>query len=474
MRFSDCFGITGSAEDDWFDPILSVDTELFIDPFLLYAGEEGQFIGSHDEVISFFNACFRLIAQSAGKKSSVYYEKAVNLLVFPEVQELCLGYTSQGTSGSGSGVELARLTAAGMWKAIETGLKEITHFEEVALLQKGIGADRISDITAGILVKRIAEYTAFVCEDYGIPVQETRFRNGSFDTRNQWWVPVTKALPGNPYNDKPVLLVPRRYLRSLPSINGDDFWSYCWNNENETLRREFNYDISRRVPKTKIIGLARKRPDLRAAYLAYRERHPTDAYDFYADRRGIIKWYEASRDYRTQNPLHLSVASRDEFFRAVDQLVNDFRHFVEENAGWRLLWNDNYTSRGEKAAQLLFLGTISHGCRANDIDISKEADIGRGPVDFKVSRGYALRVLLEVKLARNTRFWNGLEKQLPTYQKAEQVDCAYFVVIAFSDKDLKRVNKIHSIVHALNSRSRAKIKAVVVDASPDKPSASRL
>ena len=40
-----------------------------------------------------------------------------------------------------------------------------------------------------------------------------------------------------------------------------------------------------------------------------------------------------------------------------------------------------------------------------------------GPVDFKFSTGYSKRVLLEVKLAHNTKLWNGLQRQLPRYTK---------------------------------------------------------
>ena len=55
------------------------------------------------------------------------------------------------------------------WKAIQAGLTEITHFEEVALLEEGIGADRISDTTAGILRHRLAAYTEQICTQHGVP-----------------------------------------------------------------------------------------------------------------------------------------------------------------------------------------------------------------------------------------------------------------------------------------------------------------
>jgi hypothetical protein len=55
MLFSDAYRICRTDQDDWFDPLLNLDTKLFIDPFLLYDNETGEFVGSHAEVIRFFN-----------------------------------------------------------------------------------------------------------------------------------------------------------------------------------------------------------------------------------------------------------------------------------------------------------------------------------------------------------------------------------------------------------------------------------
>jgi hypothetical protein len=155
-------------------------------------------------------------------------------------------------------------------------------------------------------------------------------------------------------------------------------------------------------------------------------------------------------------------------------MVDAYRHFVEENGGWRLLWNDNETHRSEKAAQLLFLGVVKHYCQANDIDVSPEPNIGRGPVDFKLSRGARLRRLLEVKLANNTKFWRGVGKQLPAYLKAEGEVRGYFLVIVFSQEDYERVKTIQRKVAQVNREQGTKIRAVIVDAQLGKPSASKL
>ena len=59
MKFSEHFQIQSASDENWFDPILSMDTKLFLDPFLIYANESGHFIGNHQEVVSFFNSAFQ-------------------------------------------------------------------------------------------------------------------------------------------------------------------------------------------------------------------------------------------------------------------------------------------------------------------------------------------------------------------------------------------------------------------------------
>jgi hypothetical protein len=83
-------------------------------------------------------------------------------------------------------------------------------------------------------------------------------------------------------------------------------------------------------------------------------------------------------------------------------------------------------------------------CDANNLDISPEADTGRGPVDFKMSQGASSRVLVEMKLSTNQKVTNGFEKQLALYNSAEKPVASYYVVInvgQLSDK-WKRLQKL--------------------------------
>lgn len=50
MRFSEAFGITQGPSGDWFDPHLSVDTKLFLDPLLLFLADDPVWNGAHAQL----------------------------------------------------------------------------------------------------------------------------------------------------------------------------------------------------------------------------------------------------------------------------------------------------------------------------------------------------------------------------------------------------------------------------------------
>jgi hypothetical protein len=474
LRFSEVFEIRRRKRDDWFDPVLSLDTRLFVDPFLIYARESGPFVGTHKLVINFFNDVFTLIARSKGDRKHLCWRQALNLLVFPEAEELCLGYATGSTKGAGSGAGFARVIAEALWEAVEAGIKEFSHFEEIGILREGIGADRISDITANLLRQRLVRYTAAACRSHDIPNHEFRYARGSYSAQYQRWMPLAITVPKNPYNNLPVLLVPARYLRDLPTISPQAFWDFCYSNENETLRDDFGADITRHVDKKTIIEFARHHPKLRARFLESVEKQGAQPYDYALDNKGVVRWYDAAAEYCHRVPLTLHFTSQQEFLTFNGTLLTEFKNYVENNEGWRLLWNDNGVAKREEAAQLLFLGVVKHYCKANNIDISREVNIGRGPVDFKTSQGHRFRALLELKLARNTKFWHGISRQLPKYQEAEGVHVGYFVVVVQTEQDLNRVTEIEAKVDKVNKAADYVISAVVIDARRNPPPASKL
>jgi len=474
MLFSRHFNIARTGADDWFDPILFTDTPLFIDPFLLFDGEKGNFIGSHQEIIQFFDYLFKLVAQGGGNTSSPAWKQAISLLSLGEVFELCLGYSHGGTRGSGSGRELATQICRGLLAAIVQEVQNLAHFEEVQIFQSGIGPDRISDATAGIIRHRLASYTARVAARHHLPTNQVRYFKSRFDLNTGRWVAEYFSLPSNPYTGDPILLVPKDYLRPLPTINPDDFWGYCYETESDLVRREFGKDITSRVDKETIVELARRHPELRERYVKAKEHEGGEPYDLRADPEGFYQPFLGGVSWADRNALQLKIDSTETLFGAVYKIIHQFKLFVEDNEGWRLLWNDDGSPKKEIAFQALLSGILTAYCRANNIEVSKEPNIGRGPVDFKFSQGYSQRALTEAKLASNTKFWKGLSKQLPTYLRAEQIKDGIFLVACQRDQDFTRLRNINDIAAEVNQAANVNIKVIAVDCRKDPPSASRL
>jgi hypothetical protein len=476
MLFSQLFGVERSSDELWFDPILDFDTRLFIDPFLIFAQPTPPFETAHADIVSFSNLAFKLGAQTAGRTTGLRYQKLLDVLSFPEARELCLGYTELSTAGSGAGRGFSRVIAAGILESIAVGIKNISHFEEIGLLHEGIAHDRISDITANILKPQLVKYTQEVASRHGVELQRVRLSNARFDRRSLRWSDAFVKLPLNPFSSRGVLLVPHIFLRQLPTINPEDFWDYLWTSEGDRLRREFGYEVKRGVRKADIVRLARRERFLVRRYLEWVEGRPRAVpYDLVKDRKGVYQWESATGAFAAANPVSLVQATNhDEFLEVIGDIVEQFRHFIEQERGWQLLWNDDGTSKPERAGQLLFLGIVKHYCRANNIDFSREVETGRGPVDFKFASGYQDRALLEVKLASNGRFWQGLKKQLPTYLTASQIKDGYYLVIVYGEDEIQELSELQQIVHETGESSNTNLRFLTVNAIPGKVSASRV
>lgn len=465
MLFSEHFKIKRMPDDRWFDPILSLDTPLFLDPFLIYANEQGEFAGSHDEIIRFFNSMFRLVAAAAGDESSPSYPKALFDLKFPEVEDLCLGYTATGTRGAGSGRHIARDIVGALEEAIRAGLVRLSHFEEIGILREGIGPDRISDITAALLRRRFVKYTQEVCLRHpGIPTQDVRYMRGYYDFESERWAVLPACLPMNPYNGKPILLAPAAYLRELPTINTDGFWDYCKSFESEMLRNDFSRDITKRVAKGDIIAVARKNPRLVEQYAKSLEHSPPPPYDLEDDQKGLVSWIQPTQKYCTEHPLDWEVRDAGELVRFLEAAVDEFRNFVELDDGWRCLWNRRGERKDERAAQLLLLGIVKHYCQAKGVKIQPEQNVGRGAAAF-TSATAAARVLVELKFARNRRFWNAVAAEKPEHKKAEGCARGFIVIVEFDEKDVLRGRDGVNLVAELKPEYR--IKTVRVDGGHD-------
>lgn len=428
MRFSEHFDVERTDRDDWFDPHLTVDAKLFIDPLLLLdAG--GKWTEAHDELIAHFVRCYELVAKSISK-TSVSARAAHRLLTFPEPFELGLGYTAIGTHGSGSGGGYATRMMDGIAVAIAAGLSQPEHIEEVGILNEGIGADRISDSTANVLKARLIAYTQEIAHRHEVPLERHRVRHTRVTLETGRWLDEEVELPTNPTTGRALILVPEFLLNKLPTLNAYDWFDSHFN---EDIRLSLNLPVGKAVSKAEIVSYARKYPErVREWAREQTSREDLVSYDFGADPLGVVQWDQAPSRYAAEHPLpHRVISTHDDLVELVGEIVEQFCRFIESQRGWSLLWNADGTEKPEEAAQLLFLGVAQPYLRYFEVELDREVELGRGPVDFKVSSGTSARLLIEVKKLHNGKFWNGLRYQLPSYLKSDNATHGWFIAVQY-------------------------------------------
>ena len=142
-----------------------------------------------------------------------------------------------------------------------------------------------------------------------------------------------------------------------------------------------------------------------------------------------------------------------------------FKQYVENQDGYRLINRGDRPFSNEKEVQLYFglalIGTA--------FDVNREPNNGRGPVDYKLSRGAVDKSLIEFKLGSNRQLKRNLQNQVAIYEAANQTKKSVKVIVNYTEQDEKRVM---AMLTELNLTAQEDI--VVIDARSDnKPSASR-
>ncbi|TAV12593.1 hypothetical protein ELI37_19850 [Rhizobium leguminosarum] len=448
-----------------FDPVLNVDTKLFIDPMLLENSSSRVFAQrSRALFTSHFETVIKFIVGSKTVQDAPW-KAAQRLLQFPEIAYTCLGYGGATVRGAGGGPAQTATLIRTAGEIIDLGVSDPDLFIAMALIEDGIGPDRISDMTTKIVMPAIVEFTQDVCGRLGIGLTETTFRLANGEE-------FTESLPLNPYlgTNAPVFLLPKDILRDLPIATD---WAGVSDAAaaNFRLRASVNENIaSIWTSKTK-----KDKEAIRAWAMqddaSFRELldtlrgMPRRSYDLVADPAGEVFWARliGSLDQndiaKVDSPKIWDVTSVSQI---LEKIIETFRHLVEDRRLSEELYHDG-KPRAEKAAQRLFFVVAHAFCKANDLDITPEADTGNGPVDFKISSGFSKRVLIEIKLSTNGKVVAGYLRQLDTYATAEEASLAYYVIIDVGGMGTK-LKKLMFEKNRLAKTGKPTRPVIVVDA----------
>lgn len=467
--FAYAYGISRKKKDDWFDPKLHTDTALFVDPFLMFDSTSSRWTNTHARMIDFFNEALGLIAAANGNHQSKDWERAAAMLSFPEPPQFCLGYSKKTIFGSGSGKELGQIMLESGERAIRSGIRNITEFGELMLFGNGFSADRISDMVCNIIMDDFAAYTSKVAQRHSIPTELHLLPHLGYDFANGMWRRKKLQLPTNPCwsTRTPVLLVPEEFLSELPAMADHEFWDWVYANFGDQLRTELNMNLNANVNKAAVVARAKQSPSIARRYgIRYAQKLKTDppaAYDLNGDPSALTKPLQGAQLFALEAKTG-APSTAAEFDSFIGGLIADFKWIAEQRKLWKNFWAGDQPI-DEPVIGTLFDTAVVLKCKDMNIDVTRESDAGRGPVDFKFSAGWEKRSIVEIKFAKSKSYWDNLEKQPSTYAGAEGITSGTFLVIQHYDQHCTAEfeSKTRKILEGVNRANRLNLKVVFVD-----------
>jgi len=455
IYFSDYFGISKEELDEYgaFNISLINDMPVFIDPFLLFNSDKEEYKKLHQEIINYIKFLREMSDNGPIAKGLIRH-----WFLFPEVKQNWLGYSKVGNGGLGLGPKFATALNNNLSTIFnDFGDEQITqssHLEKLCLIKDGVGKDSISDFTTNLIKGYICEYTQEFASKY---LDKSRcktisVRHASFNYKMRRWVSKKYTLP---YIDGDfVLLTPKDILTKDDAwINKydiiGDFDEIAESIPNIELRAQINEYLLRQIPdkasrrevNEAITRTLRKFPILIDHYIRFKEDHGDEAVALSEER---IKETEVFF-IRIVTNLVEALREKEEFYSnkgdTFDEAFNRvmfLKQVIENNDGYRLFYVKGEPVKREADLQLIFRLTWY----AAEDDVNSEVNNGRGPVDYKISRGSKDSTLVEFKLASNSKLKQNLAKQVEVYEAANQTNKSIKVILYFTDLELEKVIKI--------------------------------
>ncbi|HBZ3660008.1 TPA: hypothetical protein MHK27_25010, partial [Klebsiella pneumoniae] len=188
-----------------------------------------------------------------------------------------------------------------------------------------------------------------------------------------------------------------------------DYFNRCLPDEAKKKERELAADLT-----------IKNYPSFIDYYIRYKEQNPNGA-----NRESDEKVSETERRYVEAVQLLVNMIfernedffhSKDDTFEETYKRVSYLKQVIENNNGYKVFYLNGVPVKREADLQLMFRLTWF----ASISDVNSEVDNGRGPVDYKISRGSKDKTLVEFKLASNSKLKQNLANQVKVYESANE------------------------------------------------------
>lgn len=339
------------------------------------------------------------------------------------------------------------------FEIIKSGSEQPEIFHLTSLFEENVGPDRLSDMIATLIYDDIVRYTKRIYNEVGI--NKLNYQGYSFKS----------GLLINPYKDCELLLLPIDILHELPIARSwDDIDRVV--NENETIRREMSEIVGKEWRKLATSQKKRyikdfifMKPYLVSKVIDDYKATSVEAYNIYQNI-----------DYMIDRLINQIIKAKGELalmkknsYEAALEIIREYKEWVENKKGFDVLRNVNSRNE-EKVVQKTLHGSASYYCKINDLDISPEPNSGRGPVDFKISRGED-KTVIEIKLTSNNDCLHGFEVQIEEYAKSEGTDNKIFIIVD-NGRSSSRIKQVKDSYEKRLKADENPATVIVIDAKP--------
>ncbi len=484
VHFSDFFNVSPEIVEKYGAVNISLinDFPLFVDPFLLFYSKKKNYNQLHGFMVEYIRFLRDVVADSPDVSMGVLK----HLFYFPEVKQNWLGYSRVGNGGNGPAKEFALHLSSALKTYLRSfGKEQITrgsHLEKVALFKDGFGKDYVSDFTVNLIKPYLMDYSQRFAQKYLDKqyIAKITIQKCGFSFKNGCWLPQTFLLPFSREINDYVILTPRdiltkdeTWINKFDLYNG--FATMVASMENSELRSKINLYLNEHLKRDatdeerhglygKLINIY---PEIADYYIAKKEATGDGAQSssrikvllteimFVENLKKLLALLESKTAFYMQEG--------NSYQAAYDRVVY-LKNVVENMGGHRFFFVGDEPIRRESDLRVLYRLTWY----GTTYDVGTEVNDGRGPCDFKISKGKNDKDIVEFKLASNTSLEKNLKNQVAIYEKASETTYPSIkVIFYFSEKEYIRVKDILGRLGLQNDKN-----VILVDASPDKPSAS--
>jgi hypothetical protein len=476
IYFSDFFDVTRSALEKYgaFNISLLADLPLFVDPFLLFNSKKPIYRSLHDGMIEYL----RFLKDKSVDDPELDQGLLEAWYMFPEVEQNWLGFSAKGNRGRGLGKTFAEALHVSLGKIFGSfGIEKVTrgsHLEKLCLIRDKVGRDSISDFTNNLIHGFLLDYTqTFALRHVPISLRRTILvRKVRFNFDTETWESAEYSLPW--YLNDYVLLTPKDLLTKDDTwINKTDlienFDAIPDAIPNQQLRSQVNNYFKKMLPRSPhrkdereaAFRTVQHFPELIDFYIKHKEETGGKAENVAGQRVALSQqlYLEQFREL-TQLLLRRTgfYATPGNTYEEAYQRIMFLKDVIENKGGHRIFYVGGKPLEREEDLHILY----RMAWFATPSDVTREANDGRGPADYKISRGSSDKTLVEFKLAKNTQLERNLKKQAEIYEKASDAKLTIKVIVHFSAAEKKRVDRILKRLSLVGNKN-----VVLVDARKD-------